>query len=47
MMSSSSRLLASIEAFQRHWRPLRIDGLADAECEAILAALLKKIDFAR
>jgi len=36
-----------IEAFQRHWRPLRIDGLADAECEAILAALLKKIDFAR
>jgi len=36
-----------IEAFQRHWRPSRIDGLPDAECEAILAALLKKIDFAR
>ena len=36
-----------VEAFQRHWRPTRIDGLADAECEAILAALLQTIDFAR
>ena len=35
-----------IEAFQRHWRPARIDGVADAECEAILAALLREIDFA-
>jgi N-acetylmuramoyl-L-alanine amidase len=36
-----------IEAFQRHWRPSRIDGLADPECEAILAVLLQEIDFAR
>src|SRR5438477_3168540 len=28
-----------IEAFQRHFRPSRIDGRADGECEAILAAL--------
>jgi N-acetylmuramoyl-L-alanine amidase len=34
-----------IEAFQRHWRPARIDGAADAECEAILAALLNELDF--
>jgi N-acetylmuramoyl-L-alanine amidase len=33
-----------IEAFQRHWRPSRIDGVADRECEAILAALLGAID---
>ena len=33
-----------IEAFQRHWRPARIDGVADKECEAILAALLQEID---
>ena len=36
-----------IEAFQRHWRPARIDGIADAECGAILAALLRAIDFTR
>src|SRR6185436_4560022 len=36
-----------IEAFQRHWRPGRIDGLADAECEAILAALLREVDFTK
>jgi N-acetylmuramoyl-L-alanine amidase len=34
-----------IAAFQRHWRPRLIDGVADAECEAILAALLRAIDF--
>jgi N-acetylmuramoyl-L-alanine amidase len=34
-----------IAAFQRHWRPVRINGVADAECEAILAALLGAIDF--
>jgi N-acetylmuramoyl-L-alanine amidase len=34
-----------IEAFQRHWRPARIDGAPDSECEAILAALLQEIDF--
>ena len=33
-----------ITAFQRHWRPARIDGVADKECEAILAALLGAID---
>jgi N-acetylmuramoyl-L-alanine amidase len=33
------------EAFQRHYRPARIDGVADKECEAILAALLHEIDF--
>ncbi len=33
-----------IEAFQRHFRPARIDGRCDAECEAILAALLQEID---
>ena len=31
-----------IEAFQRHFRPAKIDGRADAECEAILAALLAR-----
>jgi N-acetyl-anhydromuramyl-L-alanine amidase AmpD len=34
-----------IEAFQRHFRPSRIDGVADKDCEAILAALLHEIDF--
>jgi N-acetylmuramoyl-L-alanine amidase len=33
-----------IEAFQRHWRPGRIDGIADRECEVILAALLQHVD---
>lgn len=32
-----------IEAFQRHFRPLKIDGIADEECERILAALLVEI----
>ncbi|HEX3485750.1 MAG TPA: N-acetylmuramoyl-L-alanine amidase [Micropepsaceae bacterium] len=36
-----------IAAFQRHWRPARIDGVADRECEAILAALLQEIDLTR
>jgi N-acetylmuramoyl-L-alanine amidase len=30
-----------IVAFQRHFRPARIDGVADAECAAILDALLQ------
>ncbi len=34
-----------VEAFQRHYRPSRIDGVADKECESILAALLNEIDF--
>lgn len=29
-----------ITAFQRHFRPARIDGVADAECVAILAGLV-------
>ena len=33
-----------IEAFQRHFRPGKIDGRVDAECEAILAALMREID---
>jgi N-acetylmuramoyl-L-alanine amidase len=28
-------------AFQRHFRPARVDGIADAECAAILAGLLR------
>jgi N-acetylmuramoyl-L-alanine amidase len=36
-----------IKAFQRHFRPARIDGRADRECEAILAALLREIDIPR
>ena len=32
-----------ISAFQRHFRPSKIDGIADKECEAILAALLAEI----
>lgn len=34
----------AIIAFQRHFRPAKIDGVPDAECEAILAALLAEID---
>jgi N-acetylmuramoyl-L-alanine amidase len=29
-----------IAAFQRHFRPLCVNGIADAECEAVLGALL-------
>ena len=36
-----------VEGFQRHWRPSRIDGIADPECEAILAALLGAMDLQR
>ena len=32
-----------IEAFQRHFRPARIDGIADEECQRILAALLAEM----
>ncbi len=35
-------LEAVIAAFQRHFRPSCIDGVADAECAAILAALLAR-----
>jgi N-acetyl-anhydromuramyl-L-alanine amidase AmpD len=33
-----------VEAFQRHFRPAKIDGHYDRECEAILAALLHDFD---
>ena len=33
-----------IESFQRHFRPAKINGRADPECESILAALLREID---
>ena len=34
----------AVQAFQRHWRPARVDGHADEECAAILAALLAELD---
>lgn len=37
----------AVAAFQRHFRPARIDGRADEECAAILAALLATLDPAR
>jgi N-acetylmuramoyl-L-alanine amidase len=33
-----------ILAFQRHFRPAKLDGIADAECKSVLAALLLDID---
>ena len=33
----------TITAFQRHFRPSKIDGLVDAECERVLAELLAVI----
>ena len=35
---------ASLTAFQRHFRPARIDGIPDQECERILATLLATLD---
>ena len=34
----------AVIAFQRHFRPSRIDGVADDECEQILAGLLAALD---
>jgi N-acetylmuramoyl-L-alanine amidase len=34
----------AVKAFQRHFRPAKIDGVPDADCEAILAALLETLD---
>ena len=31
----------SVAAFQRHWRPVRVDGVADGETRARLVALLR------
>jgi N-acetyl-anhydromuramyl-L-alanine amidase AmpD len=36
-----------IQAFQRHFRPSKINGVADEECKRILAALLHEIDSGR
>ena len=33
-----------VDAFQRHWRPDRVDGVADGETRARLMALLRAID---
>jgi N-acetylmuramoyl-L-alanine amidase len=33
--------LAIVTAFQRHWRPARVDGIADGETRARLVALLR------
>jgi N-acetylmuramoyl-L-alanine amidase len=33
-----------ITAFQRHFRPKKLDGLWDGECAGLLASLLNKID---
>ena len=30
-----------VRAFQRHWRPTRVDGVADGETRARLIALLR------
>ena len=35
---------AAVAAFQRHFRPTGIDGVADAECARLLAGLLAAID---
>jgi N-acetylmuramoyl-L-alanine amidase len=36
---------AVIAAFQRHFRPAKIDGVADEDCARILAALLSHMDW--
>ncbi len=37
-------LAACATAFQRHWRPAKIDGVMDGECQGLLAGLLDQID---
>lgn len=41
---TEASLEQAIIAFQRHFRPSRLDGVLDAECESILAGLLAKLD---
>ena len=36
-------LAACATAFQRHWRPAKIDGVMDRECQGMLAGLLDQI----
>ena len=33
----------AVRAFQRHWRPARVDGVADGETRARLTALLRLV----
>lgn len=33
----------AVKAFQRHWRPARVDGVADGETRARLVALLQQV----
>jgi N-acetylmuramoyl-L-alanine amidase len=40
--NSEATLKLALEAFQRHFRPAKVDGVADDECVAILQALVKK-----
>ena len=35
---------AVVTAFQRHFRPKKVDGIADAETQSLLKALLNKVD---
>lgn len=35
---------ANVRAFQRHWRPAQVDGIADGETRARLIALLRQAD---
>lgn len=39
-----AHLAAIVTAFQRHWRPERVDGVADGETRAMLMALLRAAD---
>ena len=36
-------LAAIVKAFQRHWRPAGVDGVADGETQAILHHLLDRV----
>jgi N-acetylmuramoyl-L-alanine amidase len=36
-------LVCVVRAFQRHWRPSRVDGIADQETQSIVYALLKEV----
>jgi N-acetyl-anhydromuramyl-L-alanine amidase AmpD len=35
-------LKLAVEAFQRHFRPAKIDGLIDVECTAILECIVRR-----
>jgi len=41
---TKATLEETIIAFQRHFRPEKLDGVMDGECEALLAALLANLD---